>query len=338
MADWANTIVGLWDIGVRVATFANDLRSAQDDFIGLRAEAECLLICINSLSAPSCRDTLYRYINAQQAADLKTIVKNTKLNMVELNQFMAKCRRVVERHVGRNARLTGQRGVPTRVKEMVAKAWARYRFTMKDKQAFRDKLILPAQSINIYLTILTHVGLVNVRFLIQLDGDGGGGGGAGGGGSDRGDDGGWHGGGIGGGAIVNVGPVDRWGAVGRRVAFKDSIVDESELTTDIEEQIVNYALHLTRGGTPFHVQSSSGSGWAMSRVTKTAKMRTRSRSRSAAPLGIGRDSKGQMYLIRKKSFRSPSTERIETVDREYRSGPESEGHAGRRRLALPAPD
>ncbi|KAH9207608.1 hypothetical protein DL95DRAFT_395933, partial [Leptodontidium sp. 2 PMI_412] len=174
MADWIGTVVSLWDTAVRVATFANDLRAAQDDFIALRAEAECLLICINSLNSPSCLATLYRYINAQQAADLKAIVKNTELNMVELNQFLAKCKVMVQLAAGRKAMQTGRRRrrVSKRVKEVMAKAWATYRFTMKDKQAFRDRLILPAQSINIYLTMLTHVGLVNVKFLMELSGDG----------------------------------------------------------------------------------------------------------------------------------------------------------------------
>jgi hypothetical protein len=355
MADWVNTVVGLWDVANRVAAFANDLRSAQDDFIGLRAEAECLLICINSLNSPSCLDSLYRYINAQQAADLKSIVKTADLNMKELNQFLAKCRRVVELHVGRNAKLTGLKGVSRRVKEAVAKAWARYRFTMKNKQPFRDKLILPAQSINIYLTMLTHVGLVNVGFLIQLSGHGGvgargrvneeleggvqgavqggvegGAGGTGGVGDDQGGYGRWQredGGG--GGVIVSVGPVDRWNVVGRRVAFRDSIVDESELTTDIEDQIVRYALHLTRGGTPFHNQSGNGSsGWG-NRITKGTKRRTHSRSRSVGLVGLERDKKGQIYLVRKRSVRSSSSERIETVGSEYRSGWESESHTSR---------
>ncbi|KAG4428946.1 hypothetical protein IFR05_015567 [Cadophora sp. M221] len=341
--DWVGTVVSLWDTAIRVAAFANDLRAAQDDFIGLRAEAECLLICINSLNAPSCLDTLYRFINAKQAADLKSIVKSTELNMIELNQFLAKCKRVVG---GKNA-TRRRKGVSKRVKERLAKAWATYRFTMTDKQAFRDKLILPAQSINIYLTMLTHVGLVNVKLLMQLSGDGAGveagvgagvGGGVGAGvGAGVGGGGGWSnqddegGGGGRGGVVVNVGPVDRWGAVGRRVAFKGSIVDESELTTDIEEEIVRYALHLTRGGTPFQRSSgndNSNSGWGRPRITTGPKRRTRSRSRSVGAFGVERDRKGQMYLVRKRS-----------VGNLYQSGSESDGQAGRRRLlALPAPE
>ncbi|KAH7381098.1 hypothetical protein BKA64DRAFT_685669 [Cadophora sp. MPI-SDFR-AT-0126] len=335
--DWPGTIVGLFDLGIRVATFITDLRSAQDDFIGLRAEAECLLICINSLNSPSCQDTLYRYINAQQAADLKTLVQSTTLNMQDLGQFLAKCRKLVELRAGRRAK---PKGMSKGLKERFAKAWARYRFVMTDKQPFRDKLILPAQSINIYLTMLTHVGLVNVGVLIPLTGPGGAaaGGVAGGVGAGvegrAGGQGGGDGGavGAGGGAMVRTSPVDRWSVVGRRVAFRDAILDELELTNDIEDQIVGYALHLMRGGAPFYSQSRSGSRY---RITHRPKSRARSRSRSVGVLGIEKGSKGQMYFVRrKKSAGNLSTER---VDRDYGSDSDTDGHAGRRFLPLPAP-
>lgn len=336
MADWVGTIVGLWDVAVRVATFANDLRSAQDDFVGLRAEAECLLICINALNSPSCLDTLYRYINKEQAKDLDVIVKNTELNMKDLNRFIAKCWRLVERDVGKKVKKKGWRGMGTKLKEKVAKAWARYKFTMTDKQAFRDKLILPTQSVNIYLTALTHVGLVNVKFLIEPNGDSRGGGGDRGKGGGRGGNGGNGGGQIGGGAIGQVGPLDGWRVKGRRVAFKDIMVRQSELTTDIEEEIVLYALHLMRGGTPFHANNHGGG--SEHKVTKTTTTRTRSRSRSVGPLGLGKRNRSGMFLVRKKSVSKPSSERVEIVQREYRSGSDSEGPARNGLLALPAPD
>lgn len=352
MADWVGTIVGLWDLAVRVATFANDIRSAQDDFVGLHAEAECLLICINSLNSPSCRDTLYKYINAEQASDLDSLVKNTELNVQDLNKFIAKCWRLVERDLRKNnVRRRGWKRLGTRLKEMVAKTWAKYWFVMADKQAFRDKLVLPAQSINIYLTSLTHIGLVNVGFLMQLSGHGeaggcacacsgggGGGGGAGGGGVGGGNRG-------GGGVIVKVNPCDGWQAVGRRLAFRDPIVKRSDLTTDLEEEIIMYALYLMRGGTPFHAKGSGGGGgssgggkYKVSKTTTTTKTRTRSRSRSLGPMGLGKGNNRKMYVVRKKSVSRPSTERIEIVEREYVSESDSVGHPHRRVLALPAPD
>jgi hypothetical protein len=354
MANWVGTIVGLWDLAVRVATFANDIRSAQDDFVSLRAEAECLLICINSLNSPSCRDTLYKYINAEQASDLDSLVKNTELNMQDLNKFIAKCWRLVERDLRRdNVRRRGWKRLPTRLKEMVAKTWARYWFTMTDKQAFRDKLVLPAQSVNIYLTSLTHIGLVNVGFLMQLSGHGGAegcacacsGGGGGGGGAGGGGIGGRNGGGGGGGGvIVKVNPCDGWQAVGRRLAFRDPIVKKSDLTTDLEEEIIIYALYLMRGGTPFNAKGSGGGGnsgrgkYKVSKTTTTTKTRTRSRSRSLGPMGLGKGNNGKKYVVRKKSVSRPSTERIEIVEREYVSESNSDGHPHRRVLALPAPD
>jgi hypothetical protein len=341
MADWVGTIVGLWDLAVRVATFANDIRSAQDDFVGLRAEAECLLICINSLNSPSCKGTLYRYINAEQASDLDSLVKNTELNMQDLNKFIAKCWRLVERDLRRdNVRRRGWKRLGTRLKEMVAKTWAKYWFAMTDKQAFRDKLVLPAQSINIYLTSLTHIGLVNVGFLMQLSGHGGAGGcgcACSGGGCGG-------GGGGGGGAIIKVNPCDGWQAVGRRLAFRDPIVKRSDLTTDLEEEIIMYALYLMRGGTPFHAKGSGGGGssgggkYKVSKTTTMTKTRTRSRSRSPGPVELGKDNNGKMYLMRRKSVSRPSTERIEIVEREYVSESDSDGYPHRRVLALPAPD
>ncbi|RVX71794.1 hypothetical protein B0A52_04193 [Exophiala mesophila] len=348
MADWANTVVGLWDLAVRIANFANDIRSAQDDFVGLRAEAECLLICVNSLNSPSCRDALYKYITTDQATDLETLVKNTRLNMKELNEFIAKCWRLVEKDLGRDGlRRRGWRRLGMRLKQIVAKTWAKYWFAMADKQAFRDKLVLPAQSVNIYLTSLTHIGLVNVGFLMQLSGHGSGGcscacgsgkGGRGGGGGGR--SGGGRGGGSGpdGGApVIVVDPLRDWKAVGRQLAFKEAIARRTDLTPDIEEEIIAYALHLMNGGAPFNSRpSGSGSTGGKQRFTKTT-TRVRSRSRSRAPLGSGVRKSDRMYLVRKKSTSKPSASRVEIVDLERTS--DSDGDYPRRPLlALPAPD
>lgn len=358
MADWANTVVGLWDLAVRIANFANDIRSAQDDFVGLRAEAECLLICINSLNSPSCRDALYRYISADQATDLDTLVKNTDLNMRELNQFIAKCWRLVERDLGRDGlRRRGWRRLGMRLKQSVAKTWAKYWFAMADKQAYRDKLVLPAQSVNIYLTSLTHIGLVNVGFLMQLSGHGsaGGcncacGGGRGGRGGGGGRSGGGGGGGRGGGSgpdgdapVIVLNPLHDWKAVGRQLAFKEAIARRTDLTPDLEEEIIAYALHLMNGGARFNSRpSGSGSTGGKQKFTKTTKTtktttRVRSRSRSRAPTGggMGRGS-DRMYLVRKKSTSRPSASRVEIVDLE--ASDSDDNYPRRPLLALPAPD
>jgi hypothetical protein len=90
----------LFDLSIRITTFINDLRHAQDDFLGLRAEADCLRICINSLNSPQNLDTLYNYISEGQGRDLKSIVENCELNMVDLNKFVASSAKIVEDDVG----------------------------------------------------------------------------------------------------------------------------------------------------------------------------------------------------------------------------------------------
>ena len=323
MADWVGTVVGLWDVAVRVAKFANDLRSAQDDFVGLRAESECLLICINALNSPSCQDTLYRYINKDQAADLEAIVRNTKLNMMDLNKFICKCWRLVERDVGQNVRKKGWKGLSIRLKERVAKAWARYRFVMTDKQAFRNKLILPTQSINIYLTALTHVGLVNVKFLIGPSTYGGQDGADGDGDRPQSAPSGGNGGGQNGGAVtVNTNPFEGWGAIGRKVAFKDSTIKRYGISPDLEDEVILYARYLIQGGLPFHAHDNPRA--PEHKVTKLARIPNRSRSRKR--------SRSRMYMVRKKSVTKPAS------DREYRSDSDSRWPRRRRLLALPAPD
>ena len=92
--------VALFDLGVRVWSFIDDLRHAQDDFLGLRAEADCLRICINSLNSPQNLEVLYHYISEKQGTDLKSIVENCELNMVDLNKFIASSAKIVEDSVG----------------------------------------------------------------------------------------------------------------------------------------------------------------------------------------------------------------------------------------------
>lgn len=209
---------------------------------------------------------------------------------------------------------------------------------MTDKQPFRDKLVLPTASINVFLTSLTHVGLANVGRLMVSSGHlpvnaGHGGGQALGGG--------WGaitGGGGTKGEIAKVEGINGWEVVGRRVAFKENFVRAWELTEEIEEGVLEYVKYLVQGGQPLYVKiNDGGEAGGRYRITKTTKTRTRSRSRSRGPLGLGKESRsGQMYVMRKKSVSRPSTERIEIVERDYTSRPEGEGGHGKF-LALPAP-
>jgi hypothetical protein len=216
------------------------------------------------------------------------------------------------------------------LREAIAKGWAKYKFTMTDKQAFRDKLVLPTASINVFLTSLTHVGLANVGSLMLLSGhlplktgarwpvpgDGGD----------------WGGG-------ARLDGVSGWRVVGRRVAFKENIIRRPELTEGIEDEVIEYLKYLVGGGQPFHFSAAEGGEAAGGtyRITKTIKTRTKSRSKSRGPMGLGKDNRtGRMYVVRKKSMSKPSTETIEFVEREYGARPEGERFY-ESRLALPAP-
>ena len=310
----------LFDLSVRVTTFINDLRHAQDDFIGLRSEADCLRICLGSLTSESCQNALYHYMDVKQGEDLKQIIENTKFNMMDLNTFIASCAKLDNKNspgVNKN--------VFKKIGKAIGKLCTSWKFVMTDKQPFRDKLVLPTASINVFLTSMTHVGLVNMGRIMIMTGhsvpisSGTG---------TR------HGiGGGGGKATADI--LHGWQAVGKRVAFRNTIVKASDITPSFEHELLEYALHLIRGGQPFYVKPSSAG--TKHKVTKTTRTKTRSRSQSRGPLGIGKGGSGQKYVMRKKSFSRPSTEKVEIVEREWHTGSDSDA-PGRRLLALPAPD
>jgi hypothetical protein len=199
---------------------------------------------------------------------------------------------------------------------------------MTDKQVYRDKLALPTASINVFLTSLTHVGLANIGKLMLLSGhlpykpsD-----------NDN-----WKAS-PGGGVVARVDGVSGWRVIGRRLAFKEDIIKRSELTEEIEDEVVEYVKYLVAGGQPGHFTTAEGGEGAGGKyaIIKTIKTRPRSRSKSRGPLGIGKDSRtGRMYVVRKKSMSLPSTETFEYVEREYDGRPEEKMH--KRYLALPAP-
>jgi hypothetical protein len=206
----------IWDTTQRVIGFINDLRHAQDDLIGLRAEAKCLIVCLNALYSTECKAALH-FISQKQGEDLKTIVESCKLNMVDLNKFVARC----EKMAGDSYSAAG--GGVSKKRSWWAKAWARLKFVWADKQPFRDKLALPTASINIFLTSLVHVSLSQVRLSSRRN--------------IR--------------SIVTGNELKGWKAIGQRVAFRDSAIVAVDLMQgNIEDEIVAYALHLIHGGTP----------------------------------------------------------------------------------------
>jgi hypothetical protein len=224
-----------------------------------------------------------------------------------------------------------------RLKVAIAKGWARYKFTMTDKQPFRDKLVLPTASINVFLTSLTHVGLSNVGNLLLSSGHLPLNTGAGGW-PVPGDGGNWKefpGGGV----VARVDGVSGWRVVGRRIAFREDVIRRSQLTEEIEEEVVEYLKYLVGGGQPIYFATAEAGEVAGGKYTtvKTIKTRPRSRSKSRGPMGIGKHNRtGRMYVVRKKSVSIPSTETFEYVEREYAGRPDGE-KMHKSRLELPAP-
>jgi len=268
----------LYDLGIRIATFINGLRHAQDDFLGLRAEADCLRICVNSLGSESCQHALYRYISVKQREDLKLIIANTVLNMKDLNQFLGSCNYLVGKEAKRMAKVQRKRD---RWKDFLKEAWATYKFAMTDPQPFRDKLALPTASINIFLTSITHVGLANVGNLLSLSGHS-------------------MAGGVGGSAPPGLGT---WEVIGQKVAFKRAnTIAGADLTVDLEEEIIRYAMHLLKGGVPYHAKEAENKYKA-------------GRSKS-----ITKDTGSGTYVMRRKTAYVPaSSRRTELVETEGRS-------------------
>ncbi len=314
--------ITLFDLSVRVTTFINDLRHAQDDFISLRSEADCLRICLGSLTSDSCQNALYHYITKKQGRDLKQIIDNCKFNMMDLNNFIAKCAKL-----GDNSSITvkRKRDFFKKIGKAIGKGFTKYKFIMTDKQAFRDKLVLPTASINVFLTSMTHVGLVNMGKIMIEAGHGiaiptGAGSDQNKGQKTR--------------DTVTMNPVDGWQAVRRYIAFRDTVVKKSDLTASLEKELLEYALYLIRGGLPFYVKTG-GSTAIKHKVTKVTSTRTRTRSRSTGPLGLRKGGRGQNYVMRKKSVSRPSDEKVEIVEREWESGSDSD-RPGRRLLAPPA--
>ncbi|KAK5075941.1 hypothetical protein LTR70_009872 [Exophiala xenobiotica] len=266
----------LYDLGIRIAAFINGLRHAQDDFLGLRAEADCLRICVNSLGSESCQDALYHYISVKQREDLKLIIANTLLNMKDLNEFLGSCKYLVEKEAKKKAKRQRKRD---RWKDFLKEAWATYKFAMTDPQPFRDKLALPTASINIFLTSMTHVGLANVGNLLALSG---------------------HmpmAGGVGGSAPPRLGA---WEVIGQKVAFKRAnAIAGADLTVDLEEEIVRYVLHLLKGGAPFHTKEPE---------TKTKTGRSKSITKDTGS--------GTYVMRRKTAYVPGSSRRTELVETE----------------------
>ena len=236
----------------------------------------------------------------------------TAWNMKDLNDFIGECKGIVKDHAKK-------KGWLNRFVDWSARSWAKLKWTWTDKQPFRDRLVLPAQSINIYLTSLTHVGLANMPLLIAKSGNK-----AYIGWNDQ------H---------QKDGRLHDWANVGFNVAFREQFgVKGAVMTSVIEDEVVLYVLHLLKGGQPFYKLSSGTSGHKHKVQKTTMTKRAGSRSRSRGPLAMGRgDDTSKMYVMRKKGkVGRASSEKIEIIEREWESDSDNGGR--RPMLALPAPD
>lgn len=167
-------------------------------------------------------------------------------------------------------------------KAFLKKAWTNYKFVMTDKQPFRDKLVIPTQSIQIFLQSMTHVGLANVGNLLALSGH-----------------------------LPNTkGMLEEadlgrgWDVVGTKLALKKSkYIGGSKLNADLEDEIIKYLMHLVKGGGPFDHKDTA------------IEKRPRSASRTT-PVYIDQKGTGTFMVRRKKAYTtsSPSRRKIDTKE------------------------
>jgi hypothetical protein len=137
----------------RVRNFLRGIKDAPKDFDALRAEAECLEVCLNTISYEDCSRILLK-VTSKQAKDLKTIIHGCRVNMEELIGFVAKCQRIA---VDVDGRKPEDKSVSEWFREQ--NLWTKIVFFWKEKQPMREKLAIPIQSLNIYLVSLTYVSL-----------------------------------------------------------------------------------------------------------------------------------------------------------------------------------
>lgn len=203
----------VFDAVLRIRNFVKSIKDAPKDFDAFRAEADSLQVCLKVLRYKECRNVLEK-VSSDQAQDLRTIVYGCLANMEELIGFVAKCQLIA---VDSSGIKQGRKTLSQLFVLMGKQLWAKVQFAFKDKQPMREKLAIPTQSLNIYLTSLTFVSLpYNGR--------------------------------------LYSGPVQHtanppefvdWDIIGRQIAFKNARFTYSELAAPgIEDTIVEYALRI----------------------------------------------------------------------------------------------
>ena len=203
----------VFDAVLRIRNFVKSIKDAPKDFDAFRAEADSLQVCLKVLRYKECRNVLEK-VSKDQAQDLRTIIYGCLANMEELIGFVAKCQLIA---VDSSAIKQGRKTLSQLFILMGKQLWAKVQFSWKEKQPMREKLAIPTQRLNIYLTSLTFVSLpYNGR--------------------------------------LSSGPLRHranppelvgWDIIGRKIAFKDARFTYSQLVEPgIEDDILEYALRI----------------------------------------------------------------------------------------------
>src|SRR2546423_9175585 len=145
----------VFNLVLRVKNFLSDVADAPKAWNGLKAEADCLGICLKVIRYKQSRRVL-REISKRQRDDLLAIVKGCEINMAELIGFVAQTQSIAvaeyeEEGGQRKPRGFSLTGWIKKLATLGQNLWTRMTFVWQEKQPMREKLAIPTQSLNIYL-------------------------------------------------------------------------------------------------------------------------------------------------------------------------------------------
>jgi hypothetical protein len=293
----------VFSLVMRVKNFLSDISSAPNDWNALRAEADCLAVCLKVLRYKQSRRILQE-ISRDQRKDLLTIIEGCELNMAELIGFVAQTQSIAISESGKRKPpgWSLKRMWNSLVSEGI-NLWTKIRFVNKDQQPMREKIAIPTQSLNIYLVSLTFISL---SYNARLSG------------------------GPGGGKIQQPAWIAEWDVVGAKVAFKEAGFSRVDLMrSGVEDAIIECAEKKIAAGAVKIPGKKPAGGSGGVKVPKRPR-----RKSSFGPRVSNTDPDG-MFLIRGKN-RARSKARVnssvEIVKADYEfdsdSGSESVGFDG----------
>ena len=293
----------VFNLVLRVKNFLSDIHDAPDDWNALRAEADCLGVCLKVLRYKQSRRIL-KEISRDQRKDLLTIINGCNLNMAKLIGFVAQTQSIAISESG--ARKKRGQSVKMMWKELMKKGlnlWTKIRFVNKDKQPLRETIAVPTQSLNIFLVSLTFISL---SYNTRLSG------------------------GPGGGILQQPTWVAEWDVVGTKVAFRDADFSRHDLTRHgVEDAIIECAEKKIAAG------AAKGPGKKPTGGSSGVKIPKRPRRKSSFGPRVSNTDPDGMFLVRGKTrarskARVGSSAEIVTADYEFdiESGSDSVGFDG----------